>query len=156
VIVERVEVEREISAAPEVVWRLVSDLPRMGEWSPENTGGEWVKGATGPAAGAKFKGRNAAGSREWSTTATVIDARPAERFSFLVTTGPLKIAEWSFDIVPSESGCFVTQTWIDRRGRLITFFGSKLSGVDDRATFSRESMEQTLAGIAAAAESPSP
>jgi hypothetical protein len=152
---ERVEVERDISAAPEVVWHLVSDLPRMGEWSPENTGGEWVKGATGPAAGAKFKGRNAAGSREWSTTATVIDARPAERFSFLVASGPLKIAQWSFDIVPSDSGCRVTQTWIDRRGRLITFLGSKLSGVDDRATFSRTSMEQTLAGIAAVAESPS-
>ncbi len=154
--VERVEVERTISAAPEVVWQLVSDLSRMGEWSPENTGGEWVKGATGPAVGARFKGTNAAGSREWSTTVTVIDVRPGERFSFLVTTGPLKIAEWSFDIVPSDSGCRVTQTWIDRRGKLITFLGSKLSGVDDRATFSRQSMEQTLAGVAAVAESPSP
>ena len=154
--VDRIEVVREITATPEVVWQLVSDLPRMGEWSPENTGGEWVKGATGPASGARFKGRNAAGSREWSTTVTVIDARPGERFSFLVTTGPLKIAEWSFDIVASDSGCRVTQTWIDRRGKLITFVGLRLSGVDDRATFSRQSMEQTLAGVAAAAESSSP
>lgn len=153
--VGRVEVEREIAAGPEVVWQLVSDLPRMGEWSPENAGGEWVGGATGPAVGAKFKGRNVAGSHNWSTTVTVVDAVPGERFSFHVTTGPMQIAEWSFDLVPTEVGCTVTQTWVDRRGKLITFVGSKLSGVDDRTEFSRQSMEQTLAGIAAVAESES-
>ena len=50
-----VEVTKVIAATPERVYELVSDLPRMGEWSPENTGGSWIKGATGPAVGAKFK-----------------------------------------------------------------------------------------------------
>ena len=44
-----VEVTKVIAAAPERVYELVSDLPRMGEWSPENTGGTWIKGAKGPA-----------------------------------------------------------------------------------------------------------
>ena len=52
--VDRIEVAREIAATPEVVWALVSDLPRMGDWSPENDGGEWVKGATGPAVGGEL------------------------------------------------------------------------------------------------------
>ena len=30
-------------------------------------GGAWIKGATGPAVGAKFKGRNRLGSKKWST-----------------------------------------------------------------------------------------
>ena len=49
-----VTVTRDITAAPEVLWNLISDLPRMGEWSPENTGGSWTGGATGATTGAKF------------------------------------------------------------------------------------------------------
>jgi uncharacterized protein YndB with AHSA1/START domain len=49
-----VSVERTIAASPDALWKMVSDVTRMGEWSPENTGGEWLKGATGPAVGAKF------------------------------------------------------------------------------------------------------
>ena len=149
--VDRVEVSKDIPAPAGVVWRLVSDLPRMGEWSPENAGGSWVKGATGPAPGAKFKGHNANGSKTWSTLATVIDATPDERFSFLVTVGPLKVAEWSFDIAPTEEGCTVTETWIDRRGRLMTKVGAMATGVDDRAEYNRDAMEQTLRRVAAAA-----
>ncbi|MEY3619020.1 MAG: hypothetical protein RL726_1718, partial [Actinomycetota bacterium] len=63
-----VVVSKEIAASPEVVWEMVSDLTRMGEWSPENKGGEWIKGATGPAVGASFKGRNSNGKKSWSTT----------------------------------------------------------------------------------------
>jgi hypothetical protein len=38
------EASIEINASPEAVYDLVSDLPRMGEWSPENIGGEWQGG----------------------------------------------------------------------------------------------------------------
>ena len=53
------------------LYDLVSDLPRMGEWSPENTGGKWVNGAAGPVVGARFKGSNksgvgAGGAPTWS------------------------------------------------------------------------------------------
>ena len=33
---EPVSVSREIAAPVDTVWVLVTDLPRMGEWSPEN------------------------------------------------------------------------------------------------------------------------
>ncbi len=148
---DRIQVERTVSASPAAVWRLVSDLPRMGEWSPENDGGEWVKGANGPAPGAKFKGHNANGSKSWSTLSTVIDAKPDERFSFLVTVGPFKIAEWAFDVEGTADGCRVTETWTDRRGRLMKTLGAKASGVDDRVEHNRVGMEQTLAGVAASA-----
>ena len=44
---DQVVVTKDIAAPAATVWALVSDLPRMGEWSPENCGGQWVKGATG-------------------------------------------------------------------------------------------------------------
>jgi hypothetical protein len=52
-----VSVTRKISVSPGVVWALVTDLLGMGEWSPENQGGEWIAPSTGPAVGATFKGR---------------------------------------------------------------------------------------------------
>jgi hypothetical protein len=52
---------RDMATPAAKVWSLVSDLPWMGEWSPENAGGKWVKGATGPAKGARFRGTNKRG-----------------------------------------------------------------------------------------------
>src|SRR3954467_10825181 len=91
-----------IAADPMKVWALVSDLPRMGEWSPENTGGRWIGGATGPAIGAKFRGSNRKGFRRWSTTCMVTAADAGKRFTFEVTYGPVKISTWDYRF--SENG----------------------------------------------------
>ncbi|MGK2958896.1 MAG: SRPBCC family protein [Acidimicrobiales bacterium] len=47
---DQVLVTREINAPVERVWEMVSDVTRMGEWSPENEGVTWLGGATGPTA----------------------------------------------------------------------------------------------------------
>ena len=70
----------------------VTDLPRMGEWSPENAGGKWVKGSTGPALGSVFEGTNKNGFRRWTTSVTVIGCEPNKLFEFAVTSGPLAVA----------------------------------------------------------------
>jgi len=45
VAISTVSVSRSIAAPPERLFALVTDLARMGESSPENTGGRWAKGA---------------------------------------------------------------------------------------------------------------
>jgi len=47
-----------VRASAEMVYDRISDVTRMGEWSPENQGGEWLDGATGAAVGARFRSRN--------------------------------------------------------------------------------------------------
>ncbi|MEM9748776.1 MAG: SRPBCC family protein, partial [Actinomycetota bacterium] len=42
-----------IDAAVEDVWALVSDVTRIGEFSPETFEAEWLDGATGPAEGVR-------------------------------------------------------------------------------------------------------
>jgi len=148
---DQVVVTREIAAPAETVWTLVSDLPRMGDWSPENRGGQWVRGATGPAPGARFKGENRNGDKSWSTDVKVIDAVPGRRFSFLVTVGPVKIALWEYDIEETPDGCRVTETWTDRRGWLAKKAGGRASGVSNRVEHNRDGMERTLARLDAAA-----
>ena len=41
---------------PSKVWALVSDITKMGEYSPEVVEAEWLDGATGPAVGARYRG----------------------------------------------------------------------------------------------------
>ena len=147
-----VTVTRDVAASPETVWEMISDLPRMGEWSPENVGGSWVGGATGPAPGAKFRGVNRSEQRSWKTVAKVVDADPGRRFAFMVTVGGLPVAEWAYDLEPTESGCRVTESWTDRRPGFFKPIAAKVTGVSDRVRHNRSTMETTLAALAAAAE----
>ena len=142
----------EIAAPPQRVWELVSDLPSMGEYSPENAGGSWRGGATGPAPGAVFRGRNGKGLRRWSTTCTVTRCEPGRAFAFTVRAAGMPVAEWSYEIEPAGGGCRVTETWTDRRGTLITQLGRLTTGVADRAAFTAESIQHTLNRVKVRAE----
>lgn len=153
---ETVSVTREIAASPEQLWAMVSDVTRMGEWSPETTEVSWVAGASGPEVGAKFKGTNEHAGKSWSTGATVTSADPGRRFAFLVAVGPVKVAEWAYDFESSVGGCRVTESWTDRRNGLVKALGKPLSGVADRAEHNRAGMAETLERLAAAAESGPP
>ena len=145
-----VVVSKEIAASPEVVWAMVSDLTRMGEWSPENKGGEWAKGATGPAVGAIFKGRNSNGKKSWSTTVKVTEFEPSKKISFELMVGPSAWCDWVWEVTPSATGTLVTHSWIDRRGKFANWLGGKVSGVTDRASHNRANMERTLDALAGA------
>jgi len=71
-----------MNAPPERVWDLVSDVTRIGRYSPETFEAEWLEGATGPAVGARFRGhvrRNQKGPVYW-TTCTVTESDPGKTF----------------------------------------------------------------------------
>jgi len=139
----------DVAATCEEVFSLLSHLERMGEFSPENTGGKWIGGASGPSAGAKFKGTNARGDQRWTTLATVKTYLPPTSFVFRVTAGPFSVAEWSFHLEATHEGCRVTESSRDLRGRFVKLFEK---GGDDRSLFTATSIEQTLAKLKAAAE----
>jgi hypothetical protein len=148
-----VQVSADIAAPADKIWALVSDLPRMGEWSPENTGGEWIGGATGPAVGVKFRGRNRKGFRRWSTTCTVTAADQSSRFTFEVTYGPVRISTWDYTLTAKGDGTTVVEEWTDRRPTWMRVGGAPVMGVLDRGDHNRRGMEQTLARLKTAAES---
>jgi uncharacterized protein YndB with AHSA1/START domain len=147
-----VEVSTGISADPGAVWRMVSDVTRMGQWSPETTGCRWLGGATGPAVGAQFRGNNRKGFRRWSTTCTVTAAEPGKRFSFEVTYGSLPISTWDYEFTAADGGSRVVESWTDRRPGWMKVLSQPVMGVADRAGHNRTGMEATLAALKAAAE----
>ena len=149
---DSVSASRDIAANREVVWGLVSDLPRMGEWSNENQGGRWLRGASGPTVGARFRGTNRNGIHLWKTQVKVTEAEPGERFGFDVSFFGLPISAWSYSIEPTDQGCHVTETWTDRRPGWFKPVARLATGVGNRATHTRHGIEHTLAQVAVTAE----
>jgi uncharacterized protein YndB with AHSA1/START domain len=149
---KRVEVSREISAPAMTVWEAISDVTRMGEWSPECHTCAWSEGSNGPAVGARFTGHNCNGDKEWTTEAEITECVPGERFAFDGVFGDLRFSHWGYSIEPTADGCRVTETWEDGRPEEILEATAAISGVADRASHNRAGMEETLARLAAAVE----
>ncbi len=138
------------------VWSAISDVTRMGEWSPECHACEWQDGSSGPAVGARFVGHNRNGEHEWTTEAEVTESVPGERFAFDGVFGDLRFSRWAYVIEPTEEGCRVTEVWDDGRPDEVLEYTASVSGVADRGTHNRTNMETTLARLAAAVEQAAP
>ncbi|MGW6195283.1 SRPBCC family protein [Kribbella sp. NPDC055110] len=130
-----------VQSSADALYRLVSDLPRMSEWSPECThvtwssrrssagssggsiagsiagssGGSTAGSCDGPVPGARFVGHNRAGVVRWFTFGKVVTAQPARRFTFDITFGPIPISRWDYEFTPTATGCKVTESWTDHR-----------------------------------------
>jgi uncharacterized protein YndB with AHSA1/START domain len=154
---EPLEVSNEIAAPPEVVWRLISDLTRMGEWSPECTKVTWQGGATGPSVGARFKGHNRNGIRRWSTQGRIVAAEVPTEIAWDISALGLAGSRWGYRIEAlPDGGSRVTESWLDRRGKLLEVVGKLATGVPDRAAGNAASMKTTLKRLKQAAEAQSP
>jgi uncharacterized protein YndB with AHSA1/START domain len=144
-----IDVTRRLAADPDTVYALISDVTRMGEWSPEATGASWTGGTPGTA-GATFRGNNRNGLFRWSTTCTVTSAEPGRRFGFAVTWLGMPISDWEYVITPADGGCDVRESTTDRRSALLRIVTSAGTGVAQRAEHNRRTMEQTLDALARA------
>jgi hypothetical protein len=139
-----VTVEELVGTSAEAAYELVSDVTKMGQWSPETTTCRWLDGAAGPAVGARFRGANRKDWRRWKTTCTVVAADPGKLFSFDVKYGPLLISRWSYEFIPEGSGCRIRETWIDRRPGWMPVVDRTVMGISDRPQHNRDGMQATL------------
>lgn len=143
----------EVSASPDVVYALVSDLPKMSDLTAELARGSWLGGAREAAVGVRFRGHNRIAWRRWSTTSTVTDADPGRRFAFEVSSvAGVPVSRWQYDIEATEDGCRVVERTWDRRPPWFRPFANLVTGVRDRSDHNRRNMERTLARLKAAAE----
>ena len=136
-------VERWIDAPPEVIYDLVSDITRMGEWSPETVRAEWLGGATHAVPGARFKGFNELGPNAWSTKPEIVTADRGRCFSFRVPgrSGPT----WTYDFHrEGEATRVVESVRQDVRSPLLIRLLQKRAGVTDRSASLIAGMTTTL------------
>jgi hypothetical protein len=105
------EVDLHMRSAPDEVWALVSDVTRIGEFSPETFEAVWTHGATGPAVGARFKGhvkRNGVGPTYWSPC-TVTRCEENEVFEFAVGLDGNALTTWGYRLNAEGDGTRVTE-----------------------------------------------
>ena len=96
-----------VARSPEALYDMVSDVTRMGEWSPVCKACWWDDG-DGPRAGAWFTGRNELPERTWETRSQVVAADRGREFAFEVNSGWVR---WGYTFTAVDSGTQVTESW---------------------------------------------
>ena len=145
------EVHVHVARSPEVVYGVVSDVTRMGEWSPETVKCEWLDGASMPAVGVRFKGTNKRGLVRWTTKPTLVVADPGREFAFEVAND----IRWTYRFDPDGTGTRLSESFEMLRDiRWYYAFAERwLMGVKDRRADLERAMATTLERIKRVVES---
>ena len=133
------------------MWGIVSDLPRMTEWSPEVvfqkfTGNEIRQGS-------RSINLNRRKGFVWPTSSKVTDFKPEEKISFFVF-GPA--AQWTYELQATTTGTRLTERR-ELKGSKRTVASRitvaiALGGIEGHDVELIEGMNKTLAHIKAEAE----
>jgi hypothetical protein len=143
----------QMAASPSVVWDLVSDVTRIGEFSPETFEARWTRGSSGPEVGAHFKGhvrRNGIGPVYW-TLCRVTECVPEEDFGFVVVMGDKDLNHWRYQLRAVDGGTEVTESFELPAMGLLKLYWAALGWLRGRTN--ERGMRQTLERIKAIAES---
>jgi len=142
-----------IGRSADVLYEMVADVTRMGEWSPVCKSCWWDEGGS-PRVGAWFTGRNETAERTWETRSEVVAAEPSHEFAFVVGG---TWTRWGYTFEPSNDGTVVTESWEFLPAGIARFeerFGEDASNqISDRIAAAREGIPETLAAIKKVAES---
>jgi len=167
-VVNYVEDSINIEADPGAVYAMVTDIARMGDWSPESVGGQWLGDAAGIALGARFRGDNRRGLRgpnsrgvfRWHTVCTVTEVDPGRQFAFTVVFLGEEISEWRYCFEETGKGCTVTERWSDRRPgwtrRIDDAYVRFALRTKDRGEWNLQNIRTTLANLKSMTEATNP
>lgn len=141
-----------IHRSPEDIYDMISDVTRMGEWSPVCKACWWDEGY-GPEVGSWFTGRNELPERTWETRSEVVAADRGREFAFVVGGS---FVRWGYEFVPVEGGTEVTESWKFLPSGIAMFeerYGAAAdSEIEVRSEAARTGIPATLQAIKRAAE----
>jgi len=150
---------RYIEATPDALYALISDVTRTPEYSPEVVKCTWLKGATGPAVGARFKAINHAGRvPDWPNKPVITVLEPNRTFAFARTEIGGGTIEWRYQFDSQGTGTLVTESYtvLKNVNALGWFIIDTLAGLKDRRTDLHNGMTTSLERIAAIVEHQAP
>ncbi|RVW10600.1 SRPBCC family protein [Prescottella agglutinans] len=139
-----VSVSKVIPARPSTLYNLISDVTRMGDFSPETVSARWLDDARGPRIGARFEGTNRIGRARWSTEPEVVSAEPGQRFAFRVPGRAGALWTYTFERTAGGSTLVTESMQQGVPSPLPVRILQRLTGVTDRAEHLRQGMTTTL------------
>jgi len=152
----QVTVETHISASPDQIWGLISDVNLPAQFSEEFMGAVWLDP---PGVGARFEGHNAIEDfAEWTTTSTVTAWQPNHEFAWAVKNPEAPVASWRF--LMSTEGNSTRLIFSMTLGPGESYLTQVIAGQPDRESAiitarqdqHRANMKRTIEGIKALAE----
>ena len=146
------QVQLHVDAPPDVVWNVVADLDRMGEWSPECYRVQWLDGAASPATtGARFKGWNRYGRMRWSVTCEVKSAEAGRELAWSTVERGRELVRWCYRFEPVDGGTRITESFDVRWLPLVARLAEDV-WMRDRDRRRLDAMRATLTRIKEVAE----
>ena len=101
----------DISAPPDRVWELVTDITLMPRFSTELLSIAWADGFTAPELGAQFLGTNRhVAIGEWTTRSEIVEFEPPRLFGWAVGDPEKPAAVWQFELSPTSQGTRLSYT----------------------------------------------
>lgn len=143
-----------VQAPAEVLYDLVSDITRTGQWSPVCTSCWWDDDASAGQPGAWFTGRNELPDRTWETRSQVVAAERGREFAWLVGGSYVR---WGFTLTSTDHGTVLGESW-DFLPEGIAMFHEKYGEaapdqIAERSRLALDGIPKTLAAIKRIAES---
>ncbi|MFC5679388.1 SRPBCC family protein [Aeromicrobium endophyticum] len=140
----------EIAAPPAAVWAIVSDLRRMGEWSPQCVRMTVLGREVG--VGTRTINLNRDGWKRWPTSSRVVVFEPEQTLAFRV---PINRTVWTYELEPSASGTVLTESrrapsGVSRLSNIAV--GAALGGTEAFEASLSDGIRRTLERIKAEAE----
>jgi uncharacterized protein YndB with AHSA1/START domain len=140
----------EIAAPPATVWGIVSDLRRMGEWSPQCVRMAVLGRDVG--VGTRTLNLNRDGWKRWPTTSRVVVFEPEQTLAFRV---PVNRTVWTYELEPTATGTLLIESrrapeGVSRLSNLAV--GAALGGTDAFEASLSDGIRRTLERIKVAAE----
>jgi hypothetical protein len=141
-----------IAGSPETLYAMVSDVTRMGEWSPVCKLCWWEDETRG--VDAWFTGRNVTETSTWETRSKVVADDPGREFAFAVNGDRTR---WGYTFEPVDGGTLVTESWeilpAAEPGYVERFGDDAEAQIAQRAKGASTGMRETLATLKRVAES---
>ena len=139
-----------VTASPDEVFALLTDLDRLPDLSPENQRCELIEGSTTVELGARFRGHNKAHDYEWHADCAVTQYEPGRRFAYETPPGHELATTWSYTIEPDKNGCTVTEQF---HAPLLAHPDIYPGTIEGRRDNLERACETTMANLKAALES---
>jgi hypothetical protein len=145
-----------IARSPEELYDMISDVTRMGDWSPICKACWWDTANTA-SVGAWFTGRNELPERTWEARCQVVVAERGREFAFVVGDS---LVRWGYTFTPVEDGTEVSESWEFLPSGIASFverYGAQATAqISDRTEAAHNGIPATLGAIKRTAESQLP